>query len=139
MSRWRLIVLGVLIAAPFVFLLGYGSYQLWLSGWSFWVWWPMTASLALAYLLGWHWQRKQRLLGLDFNPPLHWTDRDRQAWLLVEARAKAAAKLDPDKLSAVPFYIETAEQIALELARFYHPKAQDPIGSLTIPEMLAVV
>jgi predicted GTPase len=139
MSRWRLVVLAVLIAAPVVFLVSVGAYALWQSGWGFWVWWPMSACLALAYLLGWRWQKKFRLLTLDFDAPLHWTDRDRQAWGLVVARAKAGAQLDADKLSSVPFYLQTAQDMALELARFYHPKADDPISALTIPEMLAVV
>ena len=103
MSRWRLAVLIALVAAPVVFLLAVGAYALWQSGWGFWVWWPMSACLALAYFLGWRWQRKFRLLRLDFDAPLHWTDRDRRAWQLVEARAKAAPTLDPDKLSTVPF------------------------------------
>ena len=34
-----------------LFLVGYGAYQLWWSGWSSWAWWPMSACLALAYLL----------------------------------------------------------------------------------------
>jgi len=139
MSRWRLLVLAALVAAPVLFLIGAGSYLLWDRGWWFWVWWPMSACLALAYFLGWRWQRKFRLLRLDFDAPLHWTDRDRQAWHLVEARAKAGAQLDADKLSSPPFYLQTAQEMSLELARFYHPKAEDPIGALTIPEMLAVV
>jgi predicted GTPase len=138
--RWRLIILAILIAAPTVFLLGYGAYSLWLSGWGFWLWWPMAGCLALAYFLAWHWQRRNRLLRVSFeDTPLHWNDRDQEAWKLVEARAKAGAQLPADKLSAVPFYLETAQEMSLELARFYHPGAQDPVGSLTIPEMLAVV
>ncbi len=84
MGKWRIIVVGVLIAAPWLFLIGYGSYQLWLSGWSFYVWWLMTASVALGYVLAWNWQRKQKLLRIDFTPELHWTERDRKAWQLVE-------------------------------------------------------
>jgi predicted GTPase len=140
MSRWRLIVLAALVAAPFLFLVGYGSYMLWLSGWGFWAWWPMAACFALAYLLGWYWQRQRRLLPhVDFTPPLRWTDRDKQAWQLVEARAKAAEKFNPDRFTSLELYTETAQEMALELARFYHPGAEDPIGSLTIPEMLTVV
>src|SRR5207245_3867005 len=97
MSKWRIAVLAFLIAAPFLFLTAYGSYTLWVEGWSFWVWWPMTASLALAYYLAWQWQRKNKLLQVEFNPELHWTERDKQAWKLVEARAKAAEKINPDK------------------------------------------
>jgi predicted GTPase len=140
MSRWRLLVLACLIAAPTVFLLVMGAYYLWWrSSWGFWVSWAMLGCLALAYFLGWRWQRKYRLLRLDFAPSLHWTDQDRRAWQLVEARAKAGAELSPDKLSDVNFYLQTAQDMGLELARFYHPKAQDPVGALTIPEILAVV
>ncbi len=138
-GKWRILVLAALVAAPFLFLIGYGSYELWLSGWGFYAWWPMAACFALAYFLGWRWQQKYRLLSVDFTAPLHWTDRDRQAWQLVEARAKAGAQLDGDKLSSVQFYVDTGQEMALELARFYHPGAKDPIGSLTIPEMLAVI
>jgi predicted GTPase len=138
-QRWRLIILGVLIVAPSVFLMGYGAYQMWLQGWGAWAWWPMAGSLALAYVLAWRWQRRNRLLTVPFDTPLHWTDRDLEAWKLVEARAKAGTEIPPDKLGDLPFYVDTAKEMALELARYYHPKAQDPISSLTIPEMLAVV
>src|SRR5262249_46463565 len=138
LQNWRVITLVALVAAPVVFLVCYGSYMLWWNGWSFWAWWPMSACLMLAYLLGWHWQRPKRLLPDDAAAPPHWTERDRQAWLLIEARAKAGAKLDAERLSSLPLYVETAQQMANELARFYHPGAEDPIGSLTIPEILAV-
>ncbi len=137
--RWRVLILVMLTAAPFLFILGFGAFQLWRTGWSFWIWWPMAGCLALAYVLGAHWQKKRRLLRLDTNIPLHWTDRDREAWRVVIVRADAAAKLDAEKLSSVPFYAATAQEMALELAQFYHPGAQDPIGSLTLPEILAVV
>jgi predicted GTPase len=139
-QRWRLVILGSLASAPLLFLIGYGSYAMWQSGWSFWAWWPMALCWAVAYFLAWHWQRKNRLLHVDFgDTPLHWTDRDLEAWKLVEARAKTAAQVPPDKLSAIPFYVETAQEMGLELARFYHPGSPDPISQLTIPEMLAVV
>jgi predicted GTPase len=139
LQNWRVIVLASLIAAPAVFLMGYGAYQLWWSGWSAYAWWPMMACLMLAYLLGLYWQRRKRLLEVDFTPPLHWTDRDREAWHLVEARARAARDLNADQLSSISFYVETAQSMAIELARFYHPRSEDPVGSLTIPEILAVV
>jgi hypothetical protein len=140
MSRWRIVVVVGLLAVPFAFLAGVGSYYLWQSPLGFYVWWPMAACMALGYLVGWYWQHKQRLLRpIDWNVPVHWTDRDRQAWQLVEARAKAAAALDPGPLIEMDTYVNTAKDMALELARFYHPKAQDPVGSLTIPEILAVI
>jgi uncharacterized protein len=139
MSKWRLAVVALLIAGPCLFLMGYGGYQLWLSGLSFWVWWPMMASLAAAYILGWYWQKRQKLLRIDFTPQLHWTDRDRQAWQLVEQRAKSAEKVPSDNFMKFSFYTDVAQEMALEMARFYHPNAQDPFSSLTLPEILAVI
>jgi uncharacterized protein len=139
MSKWRIAILAILIAGPFVLLMAYGCYELWKSGWSFWLWWPMTASMALAYILAWQWQRKHKLLKVEFNPELHWTERDKQAWQLVEARAKAASKVDSDKLMQLEFYTAVAQEMAMELAHFYHPRAKDPLSSLTLPEILAVI
>jgi predicted GTPase len=140
MSRWRITLVALLIAAPFVVLAGLGSYWLWYSGLGLIVWWPMAGCMVLGYVLGWYWQHKQQLLRpVDFTPAGHWTDRDRHAWQLIEARAKKTAELTPDQLSTFQFYTDTAQELAQELARFYHPHAKDPIASLTIPEILAVI
>src|SRR5262245_48410392 len=139
MLRWRIILLAILLASPVLFLLGVGTYRLWELGWWVWFWWPMALCLGVAYWLAWRWQRNQQLLRLDFSAPLHWTDRDRAAWKLVEARAQAASKLPADKLALPTFYFETGQEMALELARVYHPDVQDPLASLTLPEILAVI
>src|SRR5206468_3733212 len=103
-------------------------------------WWPMMLCMAAGYFLGWYWQHKRQLLAPpDFELPTHWTDRDKQAWKLVEARAANVAKVPADKLGEVDFYLQTAREMAQELAHFYHPGAQDPVGNLTVPEILAVV
>lgn len=140
MSRWRLVVVAILLAAPFIALAALGSYYLWHENlWRF-AWWPLAAFMALGYCLAWHWQRRRKLLPPpEAAPPRHWTQRDREAWKLVEARAEAAAQLPPDKFTDFNFYVTTGEELALELARFYHPDAPDPISQLTIPEMLAVI
>jgi uncharacterized protein len=140
MSQWRLIILGVLIAIPPLVLMAAGGYFFWSRGWSFYVWWPLAACLASAYLLGWWWQRKRQLLPpVDFTAPLHWTERDQEAWRLVEARAKAASAVPAERLTKLPYYVEIAQSMAEELARHYHPSAKDPIEALTIPEILAVI
>ncbi len=139
MQHWRILVLALLFTAPLLLLTGLGVYHLIESGWWSWFWVPLTAFLAGGYYLAWRWQRGQRLLRLDFTAPLHWTDRDREAWKLVEGRAKAAEKLPPDQLSQMQFYVEAGQQLAFELAAFYHPGAKDPVGALTIPEILAVI
>jgi predicted GTPase len=140
MSRWRMIVFLGLLLAPILFLAGFGAYALVEKHWGFVAWWPMSACVALALFLGWRWQRKLRLIGRpDVDIPLHWTDRDREAWKLVVLRAKESESLAPQKFTDLSFYVTTAEAMAMELARAYHPGAADPIGRLTVPEILAVV
>ena len=96
--------------------------------------------MILGYVLAWHWQKRQQLLRpVDSTPPLHWTERDRQAWKLVETRAQGIGKLDPDKLTQFEFFVDTARDMAQELAVFYHPGTADPLSALTIPELLAVI
>ena len=140
MSRWRVAVVLCLLALPVTLLAALGSYYLWTLHWGPWAWWPLAGSMAAGYLLAWYWQRKRRLLHPpDFTAPEHWTERDAQAWKLVEERAKAAETTDPARLSEIDHYVKTAEELAVELAAFYHPGATDPVSSLTIPEILAVI
>jgi predicted GTPase len=140
MSRWRIAVVALLTVGPFAVLAGYGSYALWTTGHGLAFCWVMTGCLSAGYLLGWYWQRKRRLLRPpDFEPPLFWTERDRRAWELVKARAEAATRIDPEKLSDFTFYSEQARDMAQELAAYYNPGAEDPVGALTVPELLAVV
>ena len=100
----------------------------------------MTVSMALGWVLAYYWQRNKTLLRpVNFEPNVRWTERDQQAWKLVEARATTAKDIDADKLVDPKFYLSVAEEMGKELAAFYHPKAKDPVGNLTIPEILAVV
>ena len=75
----------------------------------------------------------------DFTPSAATTERDQQAWKLVEERTQEASKIPPDNFLEFQFYVSTAQEMALELAKVYHPRATDPISRLTIPEILAVV
>jgi uncharacterized protein len=146
MSRWRILAVAALLILPFVAYAAIGSYYLWtLPGqwgfhWGFWFWWGMFVCMTAGYLLAWYWQRKGQLLRpVDFNTSIHWTERDQAAWKLVEARAKAAAQMTPDQLTEMETYWRNAKELAVELANFYHPGAKDPIGSVTVPEVLAVI
>ena len=141
MSRWRVVLVLSLIALPFAFLALAGTWYLWFElRWGLTIWCLMTATMAVGYYLGWHWQRKQQLLRpVYFEPPTHWTERDKEAWQRVEARGKGASAIDPAKFTDLQYYVVVAEEMAKELAAFYHPNAKDPIGNLTIPEILAVI
>src|SRR5258708_22111705 len=106
MSRWRLLTLALLPLVPVLALMGLGSWFLYERGWWFYAWWPMAACLALSYFLGWRWQRSRRLLNVDFDVDPHWTDRDREAWKLVEARANAANTIAPERFFEADFYLK---------------------------------
>jgi predicted GTPase len=140
MSRWRIAVVAGLITMPILAWAAVGTYYLWIRGWGFYAWWPLMGLVALGYFLAWYWQRKKQLLRPpDFEVPPYWTQRDRDAYKLVEARATAGEKLSPEQLSEVNFYLQTAQDLAKELAAFYRPGTSDPTDNLTVPEVLAVV
>lgn len=140
MSRWRIVVVLLLVCVPFIGWAVAGSVYLWKDGLGLIVWWPMMACVAVGYLIAWYWQRKKRLLPPpDFEAPMHWTSRDQEAFAIVERHAKQGAGATPEKLTEPLFYYETGRALADELARFYHPSASDPLGSLTVPEVLSVV
>src|SRR5262249_20758300 len=69
----------------------------------------------------------------------YFTERDREAAKLVQARAEAGVKQHADKLTDQNFYLEQAREMAVELAQFYHPGTVDAIDSLTGPEMITAV
>lgn len=139
MSRWRVAFVLSLWLAPFVFLICVGGYHLWETHWAFYAWWPIALCFAAATLLAWHWQRKKRLLpGWNFEPIPHGSERDQQAWKLVEERAKKAESIPAVQFTEPGFYMKTGQEMAFELARFYHPDAQNVYSMLTIPELLAV-
>ena len=139
MSRWRLIVIVTLFLTPFAFLIGAGSYFLWDRGWLFYVWWPITLCFTLSFGLAWYWQRRKRLLpAWNFETIPHGSVRDQEAWKLVDRRAKEAESIQAERFTEPGFYMKTGQEMALEMARFYHPDAQDPYSMLTIPELLAV-
>jgi hypothetical protein len=140
MSRWRITVVAVLLLVPLLGWAAVGSYALWLWGLGIYVWWPLMACMSLGYLLAWYWQRNRMLLRPPPpEPPMHWTDRDRQAYTLVDARIKASSKVPAENLTEPMFYFETAKDMSLEMAQFYHPASKDPVGRLTVPECLAVI
>jgi predicted GTPase len=139
MKNWRWWILTALALTPLLVLLAAGGVWFWIQGWWVYAWWPLTGCYAVTLFLAWRWQKKARLLpGPDFTAELHWTDRDREAWRLVAARAKAVKSLPAERLLDVQFYVDTARDMADELAHFYHPRAIDPISALTITEILAV-
>jgi predicted GTPase/membrane protein implicated in regulation of membrane protease activity len=132
MSKWRVAILVILVAAPAVFLVGSGISALWQGGWSIWFLSVPAASFILGVMLARYWRRQQPQETIS-------AEQDAQALRLVEARAAAADKVEQDKLLDWHFYVATAQELAQEMAQCYHPGSTDFYGSVTVPEILVVI
>jgi predicted GTPase len=132
------VVLGLGLA-PVVFLCVLGLLYLRGTGW----WWyaaygGMAGCWLAAYLLGRYWTRRPvKPPTAAEPPPNYWTDRDRRAWEIVEEHVAATTSVTAEQFGDHMRYAKDAEQLALKVARVYQPKATDPFGHLTLPEILA--
>ncbi|WP_020468502.1 GTPase family protein [Zavarzinella formosa] len=139
MTRLRLLAIILLIIIPLLFYMGVGAYHLFETGWTFYVWWPTALCFGTAYFLGWQVARRMKTKTDSHPGDPHWTDRDQFAWGMVQARVEKSADLDQEALTQPKFYYDTAEAIAKELSVVYQPGASDPVGPVTIPELLTVI
>lgn len=138
MTRWRTLVVLFFFAAPVLVLVGFGGWALWKSGQLLWLWFILPLGWAIAFLLARLWG--ERIVPLEpeaLKEPRYWTPRDHKAWDLVEARMQNAGEIDQEEMTKLQFYVDVSRDLADEIARFYHPRATDPLISLTIPEILA--
>jgi predicted GTPase len=140
MSKSRIALVAALFLAPWVFLIGVGSYHLWDRGWWFWAWWPMFLTFGLGYFLAYRWTRGKGLLpDTDHPPPNYWTDRDKAAWGLVQQKAKGYEQVSAEELGNPRHYTDIALDLAEQVAAIYAPGGDSPLDHLTIPEILACV
>jgi uncharacterized protein len=140
MSRWRILLVVGMLAMPILAYIGFGSYYLWSTKSGLVFWWAMTFCFSVGYFLAWHWQRKNQLLRpVEFASPHQWTERDKVAWKIVENRAQVGSRAPPTQLIDPMYYWTTARELADEVTRHYHPSAKDPVGNLTVPEILTVI
>lgn len=139
--RHRLeLVLGVLLALPWVSLFGLGFLWLWENGRV--VEWAVAA--ALLGLAGWPIrivlrrrarERAAALLADGDAPDAGWAAEEAEAWAKVQRFAQEAAPLDFDDLGRA----EALAREAVELvAKHYHPGVADPMARVTLPEALLV-
>lgn len=138
MKYWRPILILLLVLIPILTLAAFGGWLLWERGWFFWLWWLLPVFWGLAIYLSRRWQ-DELLPRPGIKPPTYWTPRDREAARLVEARQRAVKQHSAEQLAEPQFYLQTAEQLALEIARVYHPGAQHAVSRVTVPEILAVL
>jgi len=135
---WRWLVILALYAVPVAAFFAVGVVTVWRSGRFGWVWWLAPLCWVAAYALTRAWRAGLAPpAAAEFTPPEHWTQRDREAWQAVEAKQGQVASIAADQLTDPHFYLQSAMDLALAVARRYHPKAQDPVGSLTVLDLLA--
>lgn len=135
--RWRYLTAALLVTLPVCGFIAAGVWAVWQSGQLSWLLWGLPVCWGIAFLLARRWSRRPvSIAGID--PPRYWTARDRAALELVEVRQQAVRELSPDQLVQPRFYLDTAIALARDLARHYHPKSKDPLGSVTVVEILAV-
>lgn len=152
-GAWLRIALIIgLYALPVLVFMGIGLYYTNVVlgreyEWVPWVsWGGMIVCFLAAVILGTIFTRKgsRAILGSPtYDDPLnYWTDRDQTAWKVVEAHAATlkAPRLDQlnDPNALMP-YAKEAQDLALKVAQVYVPGTKDPIGHLTIPEILTMV
>jgi predicted GTPase len=138
MKTWRTVLLLLLLVVPLVVYGAVGGWALWQTGHLRWLWWVLPVCWALAFVLARHWRREMvPRPEAEVQDVLHWTDTDQRAADVIVARQQAAGEVEPQQLADPQFYLQTAMQLSLEIARQYHPQTEDPVESLTIPEILA--
>ncbi len=139
MSLWRLYLISLLVAAPIVTLVVAGGILLWQTGHYFVLWWLFPVCWLPAWLLARRWRKQFVAPEVTGEPGSgYWTERDKQAWQLVQATQENAAGIAPERFTDPQLYLQSALDLGLRIARVYRPKAQNPYGSRTLVEVLAV-
>jgi predicted GTPase len=137
MSRWRLILIAGLMLLPVVLLVGIGLWKAVQSGHWLWLSWLLPVSWGAAWLVL-RSSRQKELPLPEIGSRVHWTPQDQSAAVIITSEqgrvgeASAAQLIDPE------FYQQVTIDLATKLARHYHPKSTDPVGSLSIVELLAI-
>lgn len=138
LNRWQLLTLSILSLLPIVLLAGFGAWALYSTGYWWWLWWTMPLCWGAASVL---WRVWGKQLSID-QPPLdrtHWTPQDQAATAIVEAEQQRVGEYSKQQLCDPQFYTQITQELALKIARHYHPKANDPLGQRTVVEILTAV
>lgn len=137
MLQWRLVLIVVLMLTPVLLLGGIGLWQIVQSRYWLWLSWTLPACWGGAWLL----LRKVRPTALplpEIGSRSHWTPKDHQAAVIVAEEQKLVDQATTTELISVEYYQQRTIDLATKLARHYYPNARDPVGSLSVVELLAV-
>jgi predicted GTPase len=135
-TPFQLAVIGLLLAGPVLLFAGIGGWTLWETGRLFWWSWSIPVCWGVAWLLVRWWGKPLRAPPPELDQT-HWTARDEAAAEIIRQEQQRAAEIAPERLGDLQFYQQATQELALKIARHYHPKAADPLGNLTVLEILA--
>lgn len=133
----RSIVIGLLISLPIAVYAVFGGYALWSTRLLWSVWWIAPICWLAAWCLASFWRAPDQMRIHAMSVPTYWTPRDEQAAEIVRTFQQKVDQFTPEELVELPVYEREIRSLAEALARHYHPKAADPLSSLTVPEVLA--
>jgi len=135
----RSIVLAALITLPVLIFAAVGGYAIWQHSSLNWIWWLMTVCCLAAWALSRVWKPRSPAADQSHEMPVasYWTPRDREAAEIVKAYQQAVDSHAPVELADPQFYLQQLQALGQDLAKFYHPTADDPLDQLTVPEVLA--
>lgn len=137
MSRWRLILIAVLMLLPFTLLVGIGLWMAVQSGHWVWLAWVIPGCWGGAWLLLRRTKRTSVPLP-EIGSRVHWTPHDQAASEIITAEQSRVDQATSAQLVDPEFYQQVTIDIAVKLARHYYPKSDDPLGSLSIVELATV-
>ncbi|QDT56949.1 GTP-binding protein Der [Caulifigura coniformis] len=142
MISCRSLVLGGLFALPVLAYVVMGGYALWTTNLLSRLWWLLPVCWFLTWALSKIWRPVPAFQMKQADPgrgPAHWTARDQSAAGIIRDFQEQVEEFTPAQLTDPAFYEKQGQELAVALARHYHPRASDPYSSLTVPEVLAAI
>jgi predicted GTPase len=119
-----------------------GCYALWETGWLVRIGWILPVIWGFTWILAKLWRVAEPTLALqpaEWDFPRHWTERDRLAVTVVREHQATAVKVTVDDLTNPHVYLNSALQLAMELAPLYGKPAADPWNGITVLEATAAL
>ncbi len=133
----RTVTLAILTLLPLLVYLGLGAYALWQTGWFAWTFWIIPGCWLFTWLVSIIWKPERVRTAATIKRADHLTPRDDSALAIIRRYQEQVDSIPLMELTNPEFYLNQAIALSRDLAQHYHPKAKDPIDSLTIPEVLA--
>jgi len=135
--RWRLSLIGLLLLIPVILLVGVGLWNILRSGTWHWLPWTIPACWGAAWLLL-RGLRRTELPVPETGSRVHWTPQDHAAVAILNEQQVEVDSATADQLIDVEYYKRITLNLGHKLSRHYHPDSTDPIGSLSVVELLTL-